>query len=155
LPLSTPAARSTSGSASPPSWETTTPSEAELRVAQRETKHALEFLKSLQADAPVGLSIVDREFRYVRINENLAATNATTVEAHIGRSVADVLPELWRRIEPYYLRVLATGQALANLEVESSSVTPPGEVRRWRESYYPVAAHGEIIGVGAIVTAES
>jgi len=133
----------------------TTPADAELRVAERETEQALEFLKTLQADAPVGLSIVDREFRYVRINENLAATNAMTVEEHVGRPVADVLPELWRRVEPYYLQVLATGRALANLEVEGCSATRPGEVHRWRESCHPVEVHGEIIGVGAIVTTGS
>ena len=125
--------------------------EADHRHAQREVEDALAFLEDLQAKSPVGLSLLDRDFRFLRINEELAAANALPVGEHIGRRVTDVLPELWPRIEPYYHQVLETGNAVRGVEVTIPSGGPFGEDGKSLESYYPVVSHGAIVAVGAVV----
>ena len=54
-------------------------SEAELLSAQRDTAEALTLLKTVVSTAPFGFAFVDRDFRYVHINETLAAINGSTV----------------------------------------------------------------------------
>ena len=42
--------------------------------------------------APVGLGLVDRDLRFVRINAALAAINGRPRELHLGRRLDEVLP---------------------------------------------------------------
>ena len=69
---------------------------------------------------------MDTDFRYLRINEALAAYNGLPVAEHIGRRTAEVVPELWPEIEPYYRRVLETGESVLNVEIERPSLADPG-----------------------------
>lgn len=133
---------------------------AELDRAHRSTAEALNLLDSLQAEAPVGFGFVDRDFRYVRLNHELATIIGAPVEELIGRKVPDVVPpELWERLEPLYRHVLATGEALRNrpltLRQDNGPLTArqenDGEVREWLASHYPVRVDNEVIGVGIIV----
>jgi PAS domain S-box-containing protein/putative nucleotidyltransferase with HDIG domain len=125
--------------------------EAGLRLSRREVQEALILLETLQANVPIGFSLVDPDFRYLRINETLAASNGVPVAEHIGRRVADVVPDLWPQIEPYYRQVLGTGEPVLNIEIERSSSEDPAGPRSWLESYYAVVVEGQTIGVGAII----
>jgi putative nucleotidyltransferase with HDIG domain/PAS domain S-box-containing protein len=125
--------------------------EAGLRLSRREVQEALILLETLQANVPIGFSLVDAEFRYLRINETLAASNGLPVADHIGRRAADVVPDLWPQIEPQYRHVLETGEPVLNVEIERTSSDDPGKTRNWLESYYAVVVEGRTIGVGAII----
>ena len=94
---------------------------------------------------------MDSDFRYVRINEALAASNGLPVADHVGRRVADVVPGLWPEIEPYYRRVLENGQSILNVEIERPMAADPEQMRSWMESFYAVVVDGENLGVGAII----
>ena len=125
--------------------------EQRMHDLQHSTAETLALLDTLQHHAPIGIAFVDREYRIIRINEELAANNGLPVEAHIGRTVAEVLPELWPRLEPEFRQVIESGQPV--IESELSGVTPekPDKMRHWVVSYYPVFLHGCIAGVGVIV----
>ena len=132
----------------------------ELDRAHRATAEALTLLDSLQAEAPVGFGFVDRDFRCVRLNHELASIIGAPIEEVAGRKVSDVVPpDLWERLEPVYRQVLATGEALRNrpLTLRQDSRPPTGrqgndgEVREWLASHYPVRVDNEIIGIGVIV----
>ncbi|MGA2927294.1 MAG: EAL domain-containing protein [Solirubrobacteraceae bacterium] len=125
--------------------------EASLRAAERRTAETLSLLETLQASAPVGFGFVDREFRQVRFNEALAATTGLTVEQNIGRTVAEVIPELWPELEPVYRRVLETGEAVVNRETSGAVGGDPGREHTWLTSFYPVRVEGEVIGIGIVV----
>src|SRR5690242_14618521 len=43
-------------------------------------------------DAPIGIVYLDRDLRYVRVNAALAEMNGAPAEAHLGKTVAEVLP---------------------------------------------------------------
>ena len=51
-------------------------------------------LETLYRTAPVGLCLVDRDLRYVRINERLAAINGKPPGEHIGRTIREIIPEI-------------------------------------------------------------
>ena len=61
-------------------------------------------------DAPIGLCYLDLDLRYVQINKWLAAINGLTVGEHIGRTIAEVLPDVAAVIEEPLRRVIATGE---------------------------------------------
>jgi two-component system cell cycle sensor histidine kinase/response regulator CckA len=113
-------------------------------------------LEYVYAAAPVGLLMVDRELRYVRINERLASMNGKPVAAHIGRTLREVIPDKAHLLEPLYRKVLDTGIEVSGYEISIPS--SQGKLLRYLATYYPLrSASGEIIGVcGAIqdVTAE-
>ncbi|HYD54065.1 MAG TPA: PAS domain-containing protein, partial [Gemmatimonadaceae bacterium] len=113
---------------------------------------AREALLDLFFDAtPLGIALYDAQLRYQRINERLAAINGRPVEAHIGRTLREVLPELDPAIERQLRQVLETGEAF-RLEVASEAPAMPGVARDWAVSYFPVRDHaGGLVGVGTIV----
>ena len=87
-------------------------------------------LEHLYDTAPVGLCYVDRELRYVRINERLAAINGAPASAHLGRTMRDVIPELADTVEPIYRRVIDTGEPELGVEIRGSTGTWLGS-RSW------------------------
>ena len=111
--------------------------------------HAL--LDTLLSTAPVGFLFLDREFRYVRVNEMVAALDgAATVEEHLGRTLAEVAPALWPQLEPHCRQVLESGQPVLNLELSGNSLLDPGKTHYWLDNIYPVRVNAEIVGLGVI-----
>ncbi|MEA2467249.1 MAG: two-component system, sensor histidine kinase, partial [Thermoleophilaceae bacterium] len=109
------------------------------------------MLEQLFERAPIGFALFDRELRYVRVNEKLAEINGLPVEAHMGRTIAELLPGMDTRIVDAFQRVLDTGEPL--MEAEFAGRTPASEDtgRRFIASVYPV--HGdssEVVGIGCV-----
>ena len=122
----------------------------ELRGEVRSATRTLAMLRTLQSKAPIGFGFVDRDFRRVIVNETLASFNGMTVAQQVGRLVPDLTPLIWPRLEPLYRRVLDTGEAVLDVEVDGPSAADPLHPRHWLLSYYPVDVDGEIIGIGIV-----
>jgi PAS domain S-box-containing protein len=122
----------------------------ELAGAQRHMAESLTLLETLQATAPVGFAFVDREFRIVRINQSLADINGAAPEDQIGRTVAEMAPDLWPQVGPLYRQVLETGEPVFNVEVEGKT-NGSQNLLHWIASFYPVSIDKEMIGVGVAV----
>jgi PAS domain-containing protein len=123
--------------------------EEALRLAHREASQRLELLEALHSSAPLGFGMVDQESRVITMNERLAALNGAPVEDQLGRTVAELVPELWPQIEVALRHVRDTGDPVTNLEVR---LTGPlaGTDDGWLVSCYPVRRHEEILGVGVV-----
>ncbi len=124
--------------------------ELALRHAEREATEAVTLLQSIEAAAPVGFKLVDRDLRVVRINQTLADNDGRSVEDCIGLTVAELVPDLWPQLEDVYRRALA-GDTVTNVDVSTPSATDPHRMRHWLATYYPVRIDGETIGVGHVV----
>ncbi|MGV3607238.1 MAG: PAS domain S-box protein [Planctomycetaceae bacterium] len=109
------------------------------------------LLEMLFQNAPIGLLIVDRQFRFVRVNQMLSDFNGHPVDDLLGKTVAEVVPSLWPTLEPLYRRALA-GESITNTDFHGIAHTVKGDARHWQASYYPIRHNGEVIGVGAIVS---
>ena len=110
--------------------------------------------------APAGLAILDRELRYVQLNETLALMNGRPVAEHLGHSVREVLPAIAATLEPLLQRILDTGEPALNIELSGETPAQPGVTRYWRASYFPLAARGRrgkngTGGIGAIVVEDT
>ena len=110
--------------------------------------------------APAGLAILDRELRYVQLNETLALMNGRPVADHLGHSVREVLPAIAAMLEPMLQGILDTGEPVLNIELSGETPAQPGVTRYWRASYFPLAAGGRrgkngAGGIGAIVVEDT
>ncbi|MFN2545446.1 MAG: SpoIIE family protein phosphatase [Actinomycetota bacterium] len=132
--------------------------EAELRSLLESTKQAVQMkeeslalLDTLLATAPVGLAFVDRDLRYVRINNSMAAMTAAGPDQHLGRTIREMLPDLADVVEPLHRRVIENGEPVLDVEL-TGAASPEGDRGHWLASYYPVRGPGgEVIGVGAVI----
>jgi PAS domain S-box-containing protein len=126
----------------------------EAEGAHHHAQESLAVVDAVFAAAPVGLAFMDTSFRYVRVNEALAAMNGLPTDEHFGRTLRDVLGEdLAAEIEPLHRQVLETGEPILDLHVERALPATPRETRNWLVSYYPVLdAEERKIGVGVVIT---
>jgi PAS domain S-box-containing protein len=123
----------------------------ELATAFRDKEQALAVLDSLLENAPIGLAFVDTDYNYLRINETLAELNGVPSADHTGKTIAEVIPDLWPKFEPMFQQVLATGEPITGIEVSSPAMSDPTKLRDWILGLYPVLGGGGILGVGVVV----
>jgi len=122
------------------------------RTAQLEKNRAQ--LETLYATAPVGLSYVDQELRFVRINDYLAALNRQPAIAHLGRHVAEMIPDaaVRRSVLADYRAVLDSGRPLTGLQRSGHPAASPDQLCYWVVSYYPqFGTDGRIIGITGLL----
>jgi PAS domain S-box-containing protein len=126
---------------------------ARFQAANAELDEALGLLDVVFAHAPVGLALLDGDLRYVRVNDRLAEINGMPAAEHLGRTIAELLPDLPRQVHEDVARVARTGASLSEVEVSGSTPAQPGVGRHWIASYWPVRreAGGTPIGVGMVV----
>ena len=125
---------------------------AQRQQAEEVARQRLIEIEDLYRNAPVGLCVLDRELRWVRINERLAEINGLPAAAHLGKRVRDLMPELAEAVEPEMRRVLETGQPQLNIEIVSQTPAQPGVQRSWLEHWLPITdAQGQVIGLSIVV----
>jgi PAS domain S-box-containing protein len=103
--------------------------------------------------APIGLCFLDSDLRFVRVNERLAQIDGLTAEAHIGKRLADVVPEVAASLEGVYRELVATGVPLVEHELRAATPALPGVPRDWQVSAYPLQRpDGTALGVTVAVS---
>jgi PAS domain S-box-containing protein len=122
------------------------PQEADLVAAASVT-----LLDTLDASGPIGFGLIDRDFRYVRVNQALAAINGIPAEDHENRLISDLLPNVWPQVEPVLRHVLETGLPVTDLRIDGESPATGGEIGNWMNTLYPVSAFGCVVGIGCLV----
>jgi PAS domain S-box-containing protein len=121
--------------------------EANLRASEKTARVKADELKGIYDASPVGLAVLDRDLRYVRVNERLAQLNGVSAEDHIGRTVAEIVPNLTDQAQAVFDRVLA-GETLWALEIVGSTRAKPDVTSTWRENWLPLRDDtGEIVGI--------
>ena len=107
---------------------------------------------SLYDAAPIGLCYFDLDLRYVHINEWLAALNGLAVSKHLGRTLADVLPDVARGVEEKLRQVITTGEPIEAGTVEARTPANPEIMRTFQHNFYPVRSpDGTVVGVSCAV----
>jgi PAS domain S-box-containing protein len=126
--------------------------EEALRESEEQARRQNAELENIYQATPVGLSLLDRDFRYVRLNETMAKIEGVSVAQALGRKAREATPIMANRLEPVFKRVIKTGRPIMNLEIRAEAPREPGVERDWLVSYYPVkAADGSVQGIGCVV----
>ncbi len=110
------------------------------------------LLDAVFQSAPVGLAFLDRDLRFQRINERLAAINGLPIATHIGRTPPELLPGIddMTGLMAGFRDIVRTGEPRLGVEVSGETPATPGVRRLWRENFFPVAVAGEVVGVGVV-----
>ena len=123
----------------------------ELKQVQDELSRANSLLENLYSTSPAGLSLHDRDFRYLRINQALADINGFSIEEHIGKTVSEIVPQLATKIEPILQQVIETDRPVSNVQIQGTTPVAPNLTRYWSISCYPVDLLDEKKGIGSVI----
>ncbi|MEA5627089.1 PAS domain S-box protein [Nostoc sp. UHCC 0251] len=121
-----------------------------LRESQIQLQQQLAEIEAIYQSAPIGLSFVDTNLRFIRINQRLADMNGVSIEAHIGRTVREVLPELADAAEEVLRPILEKGEPVLNVEISGETPAQPGVQQTWLESFLPLKNGNQIIGINTV-----
>ena len=125
--------------------------EETLRRNQDQMRVRLAELESLYSSAPLGLGMLDRDLKFVRVNDALADMNGVAAQDHIGQFVFHVVPDLQGQAEKLLRGVLETGEPVFDIEFRGETQRAKGETRDWLEQIYPLRdSVGDIVGIGII-----
>ena len=123
---------------------------AELKQSVATARGQAVELDALYQSRPMGLALLDRELRCLRINPALAEIFGISAAQAVGQPLVQRLPWLGDALAPVMQRVVA-GETLLNREVHS----PPdasGATREWLVSLYPLKdAQGQVQSISAVV----
>jgi PAS domain S-box-containing protein len=126
--------------------------ERDLRQSQAVAQSQLLEIEAIYQTAPIGLTIIDVDLRFQRINQRLADINGIAMADHLGRTVRDVIGDLADGNEPLLRQVLETGKPLLDLEFSGETSAQPGIYRTWISNFYPLNdSTGQTVGVNVVV----
>jgi PAS domain S-box-containing protein len=109
-------------------------------------------IEAIYATAPIGLCFLDRELRFVQMNERLAEINGLPVAEQLGKTIWEVLPKLAETQQPIFEQVLQTGQPILDVEIQGITPAQPEVERHWLVSYYPLTdKDGQVVGINITV----
>lgn len=125
-------------------------SEAMVQAQQRQLQQQLAEIETIYQSAPIGLTVIDPDLRFIRVNQRLADMNGMPVEAHLGRTVGDILPHFANLIRPVVDQIVATGDPQLNLELHGETPAQPGIERVWLESFWPLKQDDQVVGISVV-----
>ncbi|MBU7586297.1 MAG: PAS domain-containing protein [Nostoc sp. TH1S01] len=104
------------------------------RIARMRAETAQRQLATIFETSPVGIALLDRQQRYIAINEALAKINGLTREQHLGHSVKELFGQVDPGIVAIFDEIYNTGDQFISL---SLAINPPGRSDRC-PGYYNV-----------------
>lgn len=102
------------------------------------------------SSSPVGVCIVDDQFRFLAVNDALAEMNGLPASEHLGKTVREVFGDFADTVEPEFGKVLSTGRP-TNFEIRDN-LPRKTEAGHWIEHLVPIPDEsGRITRVGAVI----
>ena len=121
-----------------------------LEEAQVSARQRLSEIEELYRVTPQAKALLDRNLRYLRVNQQFADINGFSIDEHIGRNAVELAPQLAGAIDKSARHVFQTGE-----QVMSSFVIAPvngaEETRVCEIDWYPVRRDSEVYAVGVNV----
>jgi PAS domain S-box-containing protein len=107
--------------------------------------------RALLEGTTAGVALMDADLRYVYVNPALARMNGTEPDAHIGRTITEIVPGVDAGIDTLR-QVLDDGRIRELVTRGSTRADSPHALRAWRGSYHRLEdAEGRVRGLGAVV----
>src|SRR2546423_3387251 len=83
------------------------------------------LLATVLATAHVGVAFLDRDLRFVRVNDALAAGNGRSVAEHLGRRIDEIWPDIPAELLGRLRELPAGHRAVAEAAVPTTVDRPP------------------------------
>ncbi|MDF0555703.1 PAS domain S-box protein [Kamptonema sp. UHCC 0994] len=124
--------------------------EVELQEGRIQLQQQLAEIEAIYQNAPIGLAVLDAQLRFVQVNQRLAEINGYSIEAHLGRTIRELLPNLADAAEAILRPILETGEPLLNVEIRGETPAQPGVPRIWLEHFLPLKHDDRVIGISTV-----
>jgi PAS domain S-box-containing protein len=118
-----------------------------LRYAIERSRLQAAVSTPLIETAPIGLAVLDYQLHFLYVNPALATMDGLPAVAHLGQHIERVVPELGIETVELLERVVATGQAVSDVEVNGRAQSG-AEPATWLLSAVSLRdAAGETVGI--------
>ncbi|MCK8438615.1 SpoIIE family protein phosphatase [Streptomyces sp. D2-8] len=123
------------------------------RATVRQVEREVALSSQLVTQAPIGLSVLDAELRYVAVNGALASMHGVPAADHVGRHFREILPGApFEAAENQMQEVLETGLPLVDQQVVGRTRADPDNDHAWAVSLYRLEDHGgNVLGIANVV----
>jgi transcriptional regulator with PAS, ATPase and Fis domain len=109
------------------------------------------YVQGVSNSSVLGLVILDAQLRYASVNGVLGAMNGVLPEAHVGKTIQEVIGPLASKVEPLVRSVLITGEDVVNAEI-TGALPSREEEGYWLANYFPVRdSAGQVKHVGGLI----
>ena len=125
--------------------------QTQAALARNETiaRRRSDEIETLYKTAPVGMALVDRNQRVLKINQHFAGQTGRAVDDHIGRTLQEIAPALAERMERPVAEVLEQDRAVVNVEAR---VNVTGDTSQdFLIDFYPYQEDGRSVAVGIVL----
>lgn len=109
-----------------------------------------ELLGPVLDGTPAAIGVLDTELRYRYVNDTLARMNGVPAEKHLGRTVAEVVPDVEAR-EDVLQTDIEDGIARETVSSGHTRADSPLERRYWHGAYHRLERDGRPVGLVGIV----
>jgi PAS domain S-box-containing protein len=130
---------------------------AELREANERLQQEVDERRRVESTldaffrmSPVTLSIVDDEFRIIKIDNLTPTYFGLDAQSMIGKSIKELVPDWFEKHGATVECVVKNGETIHNLEVASPVPNRPGEMVYWRTSHFAIPLPGGKWGDGCV-----
>jgi PAS domain S-box-containing protein len=125
-------------------------------VRRRESQRMTSLLDGVLANAPVGLSFLDRDLRIRHMNRSMESMSERGFGADLGAPIWALLPTLQDELAPKLAAARDQGLVTTNVEVGVPAQSAPGGIRHFQMSFYPLQDAGRrrarVNGVGLVIS---
>lgn len=123
----------------------------ETEEARQEATLRLAEVEQIYRASPMAMALIDRDMRYIRLNEKLAEINGEPIELHLNRTIREVIPSVADQAEATIRTVLETGKTIRGVRVTGAIRSDPNDQRVWENDYTPFYLDGKIEAVAVTV----
>jgi PAS domain S-box-containing protein len=110
----------------------------------------LALLDSMLAHAPIGFAFLDRQGRFIRVNNFLATSMGIELTRFLGHTAGELFSSSEAAtLEPRLAAIFAGAQPVDTFELEMAEAK--GDTRHWLVNLYPVKSGQEVRWVGAVM----
>jgi PAS domain S-box-containing protein len=113
-------------------------SSAALKQSEARVREQFAELDLLYRTAPICVAILDRDLRYLRVNDAMAAQNGIPASQHIGRTLYEVAPQTAPELAACLHRVFVTGASLQNVQLRAVHPSHSSGCRDYLAGFYPL-----------------
>lgn len=109
------------------------------------------LVRALLEGTQAAVALLDTDLRYIYVNAALARMNGIAADAHIGRTISEIVPGVDAG-EEMLRRVLADGRPREVVSSGQTRARSPHPRRYWQGSYHRIHDDaGRVRGVGAVL----
>ncbi len=114
-------------------------------IARQQTRE----IDTLYKTAPVGMAVVDRNRRYLKINQRFADLTGNPIDSHIGRTISDATPLMSDQMRGPIDEIFEHGKEIT--DVEAAFRTNGEALRDFMIDFYPYEEDSRVTGVAIIL----